>query len=92
MLILVASRRVASRRRRRRLRVLRASRASAMKSRGAAINQINGLLVSAPETLRSKYHGTATATMIGAMTRSRPSGHSADDHYVTARVLKAFST
>lgn len=73
------------------LRVLRTSRASAMKSRSAAINQIKGLLVSAPEALRSKYQGMATATMIGIMARSRPSGHSADPSYMTARVLKALA-
>lgn len=59
-----------------------------MKSRSAAINQIKGLLISAPETLRSRYQGLATTTMIGAMARSRLSGHSADPYYVTARVLK----
>lgn len=46
------------------LRVLRASRASAMKSRSAAINQIKGLLVSAPQALRAKYQRLSTGTMI----------------------------
>ena len=73
------------------LRVLRASRTSAMKSRSAAINQIKGLLVSAPGTLRSKYQGMPSAMMISVMGRSRPSGHSADPSYVTARVLKALA-
>lgn len=73
------------------LRVLRASRVSAMKSRSAAINQIKGLLISAPETLRSKYQGMNTAAMVGAMARSRPSGHLADPSFVTARVLKALA-
>lgn len=73
------------------LRVLRASRASAVKARSATINQIKGLLVSAPETLRAKYKGTSTDMMLRAMLRSRPSGHPADPHYVTARVLKALA-
>jgi transposase len=74
------------------LRVLRASRASAIKSRSAAINQIRGLLVSAPEALRAKYQGVTTATMIDVMAKTRPSGHLADPSYVTARVLKALAT
>lgn len=74
------------------LRVLRAGRASAMKSRSATINQIKGLLVSAPEVLRSRYHGMLTTTMISTMARSRPSGHIADPHYMTAKVLKALAT
>ncbi|WP_240615236.1 IS110 family transposase [Arthrobacter ruber] len=73
------------------LRVLRASRGSAIKSRNATINQIKGLLVSAPEALRSKYQGLTTGTMIEIMVRSRPSGHLADPSYVTARVLKALA-
>jgi transposase len=62
-----------------------------MKSRSAAINQIKGLLISAPEALRSRYQGMTTPTMIGVMARSRPSGHLADPSYVTARVLKALA-
>lgn len=73
------------------LRVLRALRVSAVKARSAAINQIKGLLVSAPEPLRTKYQGMTTAAMIGTMARSRPSGHLADPSYVTARVLKALA-
>lgn len=73
------------------LRVLRAARTSAVKSRSAAINQIKGLLVSAPETLRARYQGMSTSIMISTMVRSRPSGHSADPSYVTAQVLKALA-
>jgi transposase len=39
------------------LRILRAGRTSAVKARTAAINQIKGLLVSAPDKLRAKYRG-----------------------------------
>lgn len=39
------------------LRILRAGRTSAVKARTAAINQIKGLLVSAPDNLRAKYRG-----------------------------------
>lgn len=73
------------------LRVLRAARTSAIKSRSAAINQIKGLLVSAPEALRSRYQGMSTILMISTIARSRPSGHLADPSYVTARVMKALA-
>jgi transposase len=73
------------------LRVLRAARSSAMKARTAAINQIRDLLVSSPEELRAKYRGMSTAALIGAMARSRPSGHIADPGYVTGRALKALA-
>ncbi len=73
------------------LRVLRALRLSAVKARSAAINQIRGLLIFAPETLRSKYQGMTTATMIGVMARSRPPWHQADPSHMTARVLKALA-
>ena len=63
-----------------------------MKARSATINQIKGLLVSAPETLRAKYQGMATTAMIGAMVRARPSGHPADPYHVTAQVLKTLAT
>ncbi|MFJ6003927.1 IS110 family transposase [Arthrobacter sp. NPDC092385] len=74
------------------LRVLRAGRASAMKSRTATINQIRDLLVSAADELRAKYRGMPTAPMIAMMARSRPSGHLADPNYVTARVLRTLAS
>lgn len=74
------------------LRVLRASRSSAMKARTAAINQIKDLLVSAPEVIREKYRGLVTSAMIAAMSRSRPAGHLADPAYVTARILKTLAS
>lgn len=70
------------------LRVLRASRSSAMKARTAAINQIKDLLVSGPEEIRAKYRGMVTSSMIAAMARSRPSGHLGDPAHVTAWTLK----
>nr|WP_236783048.1 hypothetical protein [Arthrobacter sp. QXT-31] len=74
------------------LRILRAGRASAMKARTAAINQIKGLLVSAPDKLRAKYRAMATSTLIPALQRTRPSGHTADPEYVTLVTLKALAT
>lgn len=74
------------------LRILRAGRASALKARTAAINQIKGLLVSAPDRLRAKYRGLGTTAMIAALQRARPSGHMADPEYVCLLTLKALAT
>ena len=74
------------------LRILRTARSSAMKARTAAINQIKGLLVSAPDTLRAKYREMATPTLITALQRSRPSGHVADPEYMTLLTLKTLAT
>lgn len=74
------------------LRILRTARSSAMKARTAAINQIKGLLVSAPDALRAKYRRMATTAMITALQRSRPSGHVADPEYMTLLTLKTLAT
>lgn len=73
------------------LRVLRTARTSGIKARTIAINQIRSLLVSAPETIRSKYRGLHTSAMITALVRSRPSGHPADTEYITALTLKTLA-
>jgi transposase len=70
------------------MRLLRASRSSAMKARTAAINQIKDLMVSAPEGIRAKYRGMVTSAMITTMARSKPAGHLADPVHVTAWTLK----
>lgn len=74
------------------LRMLRAGRNSAMKARTAAINQIKGLLVSAPDRLRAKYRGLGTPALITALQRSRPTGHVADTEYVCLLTLKVLAT
>lgn len=74
------------------LRILRAGRTSAMKARTAAINQIKGLLVSAPDRLRAKYRGLGSSALITALQRTRPSGHMADPEYVCLLTLKALAT
>jgi transposase len=53
------------------LRILRAARTSALKARTAAINQIKGLLVSAPDKLRAKYRA------LGTSADNRPAAHPA---------------
>lgn len=70
------------------MRLLRASRSSAMKARTAAINQIKDLMVSAPEGIRAKYRGMVTSAMITTMAWAKPAGHLADPVHVTAWTLK----
>ena len=70
------------------MRLLRASRSSAMKARTAAINQIKDLMVSAPEGIRAKYRGMVTSAMITTMARAKPGGHLADPVHVTVWTLK----
>lgn len=73
------------------LRIVRSGRASAIKARTAAINQIKALLVSAPDKIRAKYRALATSALIPALQRTRPSGHMADPEYVTLMTLKALA-
>ena len=73
------------------LRIVRSGRASAIKARTAAINQIKALLVSAPDKIRAKYRSLATSALISALQRTRPSGHLADPEHVTLLTLKALA-
>ncbi|WP_444541733.1 IS110 family transposase [Arthrobacter liuii] len=73
------------------LRIVRSGRASAIKARTAAINQIKALLVSAPDKIRAKYRAMATPALITALQRTRPTGHLADPEYVTLLTLKALA-
>ncbi len=54
------------------LRVLRTSRSSALSARTATINQIKGMLVTAPEQLRARYRGLSNTKLIAALAASRP--------------------
>jgi len=54
------------------LRVLRTSRSSALSARTATINQIKGMLVTAPEQLRARYRGMSNTKLIAALAASRP--------------------
>lgn len=72
------------------LRILRAALFGS-EARTVAVNQIKGLLVSAPEGLRAKYRGLGTLAMITGLQRARPSGHIADPGYVTLLTLKALA-
>lgn len=54
------------------LRVLRTSRSSALTARTATINQIKGMLVTAPAQLRSHYQGLSNTKLIAALAATRP--------------------
>lgn len=54
------------------VRVLRTARRSAVKARTQAINQIRGLLVSAPAVLREQTAGLDRAALIRTLARLRP--------------------
>ncbi|TFB58981.1 IS110 family transposase [Cryobacterium sp. Hz7] len=59
-----------------------------MKARTIAINQIKGILVSAPEHVRSRFRPLTTAQLIPALKRSRPMGNLTDTEIATALTLK----
>jgi hypothetical protein len=52
--------------------VLRAARSGAIKARTAAINQLKGLLVTAPAPVREALDGRSTAALVVACARLRP--------------------
>lgn len=56
------------------VRVLRIARRSAVKARTQAMNQIRGLLVSAPAMLREQVAGLDRAALIRTLARLRPGG------------------
>jgi transposase len=63
-----------------------------MKARTIAVNQIKGILVSAPEPVRSKCRGMSTAQLVPALEHSRPADTLTDPEYATAMVLKNLAT
>lgn len=70
------------------LRVLRAERSTAMRARVAVMNQVQSILVSAPEPLRARFRGLATAALMVALEKTRPGGTISDPSTATAIVLK----
>jgi transposase len=54
------------------IRALRTARSGAVKARTAAINQLKGLLVTAPASLREALDGRSTPALVGACARLRP--------------------
>jgi transposase len=54
------------------IRVLRAARSGAIRTRTAAINQLKGLLVTAPASVREALQGQSTPALVAACARLRP--------------------
>jgi len=54
------------------IRALRAARSGAITARTAAINQLKGLLVTAPASLRKALDGHPTPALVAACARLRP--------------------
>ncbi|MFC9768493.1 IS110 family transposase [Rhodococcus jostii] len=58
------------------MRIPLTERSSARKARGAAMNQIHALLVTAPEQIRATYRNLGNVKLVAALARSRPTrGH-----------------
>jgi transposase len=54
------------------IRTLRVTRRSAVKARAQAANQIQALLVTAPEGLKSELRALSTAKLVTKVSRFRP--------------------
>jgi transposase len=54
------------------IRTLRLARRSAVKARAGAANQLQNLLITAPEGLKSELHGLSTARLVTRSARFRP--------------------
>jgi transposase len=60
------------------IRTLRLARRSAVKARVGAANQLQNLLVTAPEGLKSELHGLSTAGLVARSARFRPGTNPSD--------------
>ena len=70
------------------VRVLRVARRSAVKARTQAINQIRGLLVSAPAVLREHLAGLSNTALMATLTRLRPAADLSDPLAATRSALR----
>src|SRR3954451_2394036 len=70
------------------IRVLRVPRRSAVKARTQTINQLKGLLVTAPAQVREPLAGLSTAVLIPACLAQRPTGSVADPAQAVRLVLR----
>jgi transposase len=75
------------------IRLIRTTRTSAVKARQAAINQMHGLLVSAPEELRQSLAGARRAALVTRCARLRADQARVADPAVAARIaLRALAS
>jgi transposase len=59
-----------------------------MRARVAVMNQVQSILISAPEPLRAKYRGLNCAAMMTALEKTRPAGDMSEPSNATATALK----
>lgn len=71
------------------IRALRAARRSAVKARSQAANQLKSLLVTAPDRLRDRLRGLATAGLVEAAARLRPGPRPSDPEEATKLALRS---
>lgn len=71
------------------IRALRTTRHSAVKARTQAINQLQSLLVTAPEELRHRLRGLSTRALVAASARFRPGSDPADVQTATRFALRS---
>jgi transposase len=69
------------------MRVLRVARSSARKARTQALNQMRGLVATAPESIRAELRALSVARLIERASRYRP-GDDVDVDAVTKRTLR----
>lgn len=73
------------------IRILRAARRSAVKARSQTANQLQGLLVTAPEALRRRLRGLSTKQLVAVAARSRPGGEPGDVQTATRFALRSIA-
>lgn len=71
------------------LRVLLATRQSAVVGRTKAINLLKGILVSAPESLRNSFRNVSTDQQLTRCARLRASANRTEEHRCTVMALRA---
>jgi transposase len=71
------------------IRALRTARHSAVKARSQANNQLQALLVTAPETLRKRLRGLSTRELVAVAARFRPGSDPADVQTATRFALRS---
>ena len=69
------------------IRILRSARQSAVKARTQAANQLQALLVTAPENLRHRLRELPTKDLVGTCARFRPGAN--PDEVQTATTVRA---
>lgn len=73
------------------IRVLHVTRASAVKARTAAINELHGLLVTAPAGLRDPLRDRTTVVLVAACVRLRPGRQLVDPEQAVKRALRGLA-